>query len=79
MHSSCCFVTLAIKTTDLLRYFTIAIYRPFLKGPGTDVSTWKETTAVFTMSPGIATRVVSGATFISLAGLLMFLGLTTTR
>lgn len=31
------------------------------------------------MSPGMTTRVVSGATLSSLAGLLMFSGLTTTR
>lgn len=34
---------------------------------------------LFTMSPGTTMRVVSGATFISLVGPLMFLGATTTR
>lgn len=67
------------KNDGLAALFYYCKYRPFLKGPETDVSTWKETTAAFTMSPGTATRVVSGATFISLAGLLMFLGLSTTR
>lgn len=33
----------------------------------------------FTMRPGTTTRVVAGATFISFVGLLVFLGMTTTR
>lgn len=37
------------------------------------------TKTLFTISPGTTTRVVSGATFISLRGLLIFFGVMTTR